>query len=225
MTCDSTATPVALRVQVVQAMRTLHARGLNQGTAGNVAVRCGVDQMLITPSGVPVDALTPERVVPLGLDGSTVAASMRASSEWRMHSVILQHRPEFNAVVHTHSCYATALACLGEAIPAFHYMVAAAGGTSIRCAPYALFGTQELADLALLALHERKACLLGHHGMLACAGDLDQAVELAEVVESLCHQYWCVRQLREPVTLTPQQMQPVLDKFRTYGRQGQDKTA
>ena len=205
-------------------MQALHARGVNSGTAGNVAVRCGTDQMLVTPSGVAVEALTPESVVQVGHDGIPVAASLRPSSEWRMHSVILLNRPEFHAVVHTHSCYATALACQCEDIPAFHYMVAVAGGASIRCAPYATFGTPELAEFALRALEGRKACLLGHHGVLACGADLAQAVELAEVVESLCQQYWCVRQLGQPKILTSVQMQEVLEKFGNYGNCAQSQS-
>ena len=209
----------ALRRAMVEAARELDARGLNRGTSGNVGARFG-DGLLVTPSGVPARELTPEAMVALSADGDVIGPG-RPSSEWRFHRDILRARPELHAVVHVHSPFATALACLGLDIPPFHYMIAAAGGSSIRCAPYALFGTQELSDHALAALQDRRACLLANHGMIAAGPGLEQAVALCIEVESLCEQYWRARQLGQPQLLSPGQMADVIEKFKTYGRQAE----
>jgi L-fuculose-phosphate aldolase len=156
-------------------------------------------------------------MVLLAGNGDVIGAG-RPSTEWRFHRDILASRPDLNAVVHVHSPFATTLACLRLEIPPFHYMIAAAGGTTIRCAPYALFGTQELSDHALAALQQRRACLLANHGMIAAGADLEQAVALCVEVESLCEQYWRARQIAEPAHLSDAQMAEVIEKFRTYGR-------
>jgi L-fuculose-phosphate aldolase len=205
-----------LRRAMAQAALELDARGLNRGTSGNVGVRCG-DGLLVTPSGVPARALTPQAMVLLAANGDVIGSG-RPSSEWRFHRDILASRPDLNAVVHVHSPFATTLACLGLEIPPFHYMIAAAGGATIRCAPYALFGTQDLSDHALAALRQRRACLLANHGMIAAGADLEQAVALCVEVESLCEQYWRARQIAEPAHLSDAQMAEVMEKFRTYGR-------
>jgi L-fuculose-phosphate aldolase len=147
--------------------------------------------------------------------------SGKPSSEWRFHRDILASRPDVHAVVHTHSRFATAFSCLQRDIPAFHYMVAIAGGDTIRCAPYALFGTQALSDHALAALQDRRACLLGNHGLIALGTDLKRAVAVAVEVESLCEQYWTALQLGEPLILNTEQMKAVHDKFKTYGQTNQ----
>jgi L-fuculose-phosphate aldolase len=207
----------ALRQAVIDAAREMNALGINQGTSGNVSARLG-DGLLVTPSGVDYDALTPAMIVHMTMDGAWTG-ELQPSSEWRIHRDLLRARPEFGAVVHAHSPYATTLACLGRAIPAFHYMVAVAGGDSIRCAPYATFGTQALSDHALAALEGRKACLLANHGLIACGADLKQALKIALEVEVLAAQYWRARQLGEPVILDGAEMQRVLQKFQSYGRQ------
>jgi L-fuculose-phosphate aldolase len=148
----------------------------------------------------------------------TILGPGKPSSEWRFHRDILMARSDIGAVVHTHSRYATAFACLQREIPAFHYMIARAGGDSIRCTPYAIFGSQALSDLALLALENRKTCLLGNHGVIALGFDLADAMALALEVESLCEQYWSALQLGEPNLLSADQMQEVLEKFKDYGR-------
>ena len=209
----------ALRRAMASAALELEARGLNRGTSGNVGVRCG-DGLLVTPSGVPARALTQEAMVLLAANGDVIGGG-RPSSEWRFHRDILASRPDLNAVVHVHSPFATTLACLGLEVPPFHYMIAAAGGPTIRCAPYALFGTQELSDHALAALQERRACLLANHGMIAAGRDLDQAVALCVEVESLCEQYWRARQIAEPPRLSDAQMAEVMEKFKTYGQQAE----
>ena len=178
--------------------------------SGNISVRCN-DGFLITPSGTTVADLTPESLVWMGFD-SHVRGDLVPSSEWRFHQDILQHRPELNAVVHTHSTFAVTVACLGWDIPAFHYMVAVAGGDTIRCAPYATFGTQELSDHALTALQDRKACLLAAHT------SLEKTRQLAHEVELLCEQYWRVRQMGEAKLLSKEEMAVVIEKFGSYGQ-------
>jgi L-fuculose-phosphate aldolase len=205
-----------LREAMVEASLELVERGLNRGTSGNVGVRCG-NRILVTPSGVPARELTAKSMVLLEASGE-VAGPGLPSSEWRFHRDILASRRDLHAVVHVHSPFATTLACLGIEVPPFHYMIAAAGGATIRCAPYALFGTQKLSDHVLAALDGRKACLLANHGMIAAGTDLQQALSLCIEVESLCEQYWRARQIAEPRHLSDEQMAQVMEKFKTYGR-------
>jgi L-fuculose-phosphate aldolase len=207
---------LALRQAMLAAARQLSAQGLNRGATGNIGVRCGAS-FLVTPSGVPAEALSPEAMVAMDLSGATLGPG-KPSSEWRFHRDILAARPEIGAVVHTHARFATSLACLQREVPAFHYMIAVAGGDTIRCTPYAVFGSQELSDLALQALEGRKACLLGNHGMIALGVDLADALAVAVEVESLCEQYWTALQLGQPMLLSTSQMQAVLEKFKGYGR-------
>jgi L-fuculose-phosphate aldolase len=205
------------RQAIIDACLSMNASGLNQGTSGNVSVRHG-DGMLVTPSGVPYDATTPQMIVPVALDG-TVTGEWKPSSEWRMHLDIYRARPEAMAVVHVHSPHATALSCHRIGIGTFHYMVSAAGGTDIRCADYATFGTQALSDAMLRALEGRTACLLANHGQIAFGPTLDRALWLAGEVETLARQYILARTLGEPVALDEDQMAEVLERFGTYGRQ------
>lgn len=205
----------SLNEQLLATARKLSQLGLNRGTAGNVSVRQG-DGFLITPSGMAADVMTPRDMVWMGLDG-TVQAERKPSSEWRFHRDILAARPEVGAVVHTHAMFATTLACLRREIPPFHYMIAVAGGDTIRCAPYALFGTQALSDAALQALQGRNACLLANHGMIALGPDLDAALAMTVEVEALCEQYWRVLQVGEPCILNAQEMRDVAEQFKGYG--------
>ena len=210
-----------LRQAVIATARQLNPLGINQGTSGNVSVRAGTGKkagLLITPSGVPYDDLTPGRIVWMNLDGR-FEGDWQPSSEWRFHCDILRARPDLNAVVHTHATHATALACHGRGIPPFHYMVAAAGGPDIRCAPYATFGTAELSAHAVEALEGRRACLLANHGLIACGHTLEKALALAVEVEALAGMYLGALQLGEPATLDADEMDRVLEKFATYGRQ------
>ena len=207
-----------LRRQVVQIARRLDTLGLNRGSSGNVSVRNG-DAFLVTPSGVPVEDLAPEAIVAMDFGGAVLGTG-KPSSEWRFHCDILKCRPETGAVIHTHSRFATVMACLQREIPPFHYMIAMAGGETIRCTPYAIFGSQELSDLALKALEGRKACLLGNHGMIALGRDLPEALAITIEVESICEQYWSALQIGEPNILSGAQMQEVIEKFKSYGRSG-----
>jgi L-fuculose-phosphate aldolase len=214
------AEEAALRASMLTAARKLVTLGLNRGTSGNLGVRWR-DGFLVTPSGVAVEDMQPESMVTMSFSGNTIHSTtdnIKPSSEWRIHRDILAARPDIGAVVHTHSMFATTLACLHRDIPPFHYMIAVAGGDTIRCAPYARFGSQELSDAALTALEGRKACLLAHHGMLALGRDLNDALAVAEEVESLCEQYWRILQIGEPKLLSNAQMNDVLEQFRDYGR-------
>jgi L-fuculose-phosphate aldolase len=205
----------ALREQLLTVSLKLNELGLNRGTSGNASVRDG-DGFLVTPTGLAVEQMIPGDMVPMSFDGEH-EGERKPSSEWRFHRDILAARLETGAVIHTHSMFATTLACLHQEIPPFHYMIAVAGGDSIRCAPYALFGSQALSDAALAALQGRRACLLANHGMIALGRDLDQALAVAVEVETLCEQYWRALQAGEPQLLTPAQMDEVMEQFKGYG--------
>ncbi len=210
----------ALRRAIVDTSLEMERLGINQGTSGNVSARYR-DGFLVTPSGVSARELEEQQIVWLPLDvtdDADILRIARPSSEWRIHRDILRARDDIHAVVHTHSIAATALAIHGRDIPALHYMVAAAGGKSIRCAPYAIFGSQALSDHALAALDERRACLLAHHGVIALGTDLSRAVWLAHEVEVLAKQYLLALQIGAPPLLSDQQMEEVLEKFKTYGK-------
>lgn len=205
-----------LRRKMVEICRRMNSSGINQGTAGNVSVRTG-NGFLITPSSLPYDIMSPEDLVEMGFDGTYVGR--RPSSEWRFHRDILKNRPDINVVLHCHSMYATTLACHHKTIPAFHYMVGVAGGTTVRCAEYATFGTQALSDHALKALDGRLACLLGQHGQISLGKDLEQALWLAIEVETLARMYVQVLTLGEPPILDDAEMERVIDQMKrmSYG--------
>lgn len=215
-----------LRAELIRTARSMNERGINVNKSGNVSARCrrgASEGYLITPTGVPYGELEPEDLVfmPLEepLDAASAVGRLRPSSEWEMHARVYLERADVEAVVHTHSAYATALACQNLPIPAFHYMVAAAGGASIDVAPYRRFGTPELAKAGAEMLRERDACLLEHHGVLACGVSLEKALSLAAEVENLARQYVIVRSLGEPRLIDAEEMREVLSKFRHYGEQ------
>jgi L-fuculose-phosphate aldolase len=207
-----------LRTTVIAACRELTRRGLTHGTSGNVSVRYDARRFFVSPSGMDYEVLQVDDVPLMDLDGRWFGRR-RPSSEWRFHRDILNSKHEVGAIVHTHSPQATALACTGRGIPAFHYMVAVAGGRDIRCAPYYAFGTQELSEAALGALKDRKACLLANHGVIATGADLPSAISLADEVESLALQYCAALSLGEVSILDDAEMCRVIEKFRTYGQQ------
>lgn len=207
-----------LRQAIIDQCRWMNATGLNQGTSGNISVRYG-DEMLITPSGIPYDGMTPEMIaaMPLGRTDGTYRGPLKPSSEWRIHRDILSARPEAGAVVHTHSTYATALAITRRGIPPCHYMVAAFGGEDVRCSDYARFGTQELSDAAIAALEGRNGCLLANHGLITIGASLDKAMWLAVELETLAKQYYLSLQIGGPVLLTDRQIKDVQAGFANYG--------
>jgi len=205
------------REQLLKTSQKLVDTGLNKGTSGNASIKVG-DGFLVTPSGMAVEEMSPDNMVYMQLDGS-FEQSKKPSSEWRFHRDILASRIDINAVIHTHSMFATTLACLHKDIPPFHYMIAVAGGDNIKCAPYALFGSQQLSDNALTALKDRKACLLANHGMIALGNDLEDALAVAVEVENLCEQYWRILQLdANPPLLSETEMREVFQQFKGYGK-------
>lgn len=207
-----------LRRSIVDGCRALTGRGLTSGTSGNISARRDASGFFVTPTGMSYPELDPADISLVTFDGRWYGRC-RPSSEWRFHRDILASRGEIGAIVHTHSPQATALACTGRAIPAFHYMVAAAGGADIRCAPYHTFGSQALSDAALEALEGRRACLLAHHGVIALGADVGAALALAEEVEDLAMKYCAALALGEVGLLGAEEMARVVEKFRTYGRQ------
>ena len=206
---------LALRQELIDTCLRMNALGINQGTSGNVSARWG-EGILITPSGVPYEQLEPIDIVPMDFNGH-YPADQKPSSEWRFHLAIVRDRPDVNAVVHTHSTYASVLAIKGMDIPAVHYMIAAAGGPTIRCAPYATFGTEELSNHALAALEGRSACLLGNHGVIATGANLYKALWLANEVEVLARQYVLSLQIGGPNLLSDDEIERVVEKFKSYG--------
>ena len=204
-----------LRQEIIRNCRFMNDSGLNQGTSGNISVRQG-DRFLITPSAMPYEELEPDDILSRGFDGSHDPDKL-PSSEWRFHRDILVAKPEAGAVVHTHSAYATTIAIMGMDIPAVHYMVAAAGGNSVRCAKYATYGTQELAANAVEAMRDRKACLLANHGLIATGGTLQQAMWLTVEMENLARQFFNVLQIGRYSVLPDDEIDRVLAKFQTYG--------
>ena len=216
-------TNTELRQSIVHHCRQFAPSGLSTGTSGNISARCAVEgetALLITPSGVDYAALRPDDLALMRLDGIW-SGPLKPSSEWRFHRDIYAARPDTGAVVHAHPTHATALAVQRRPIPAFHYMVAAAGGHDIRCAPYATYGTEELSKHALEALQDRQACLLGNHGLIAIGPDLAQAFGLAREVEELSHQYLLALMTGTPVLLDAAEMDRVLEKFKGYGANAQ----
>ena len=214
---------LSLRHQVVTVARRMNGTGLNQGTSGNLSVRIE-GGLLVTPSSLPYEQMEADDLVALDLSGHPLRERQRRpSSEWRLHADVLSCRPEAMAVLHCHPIHATALACHDRGIPAFHYMVAVAGGDEIRCASYATFGTKELSDNVVSALGQRTACLLARHGMVTLGKDLESALRVAVEVETLARMYLQALQVGEPPLLSAEQMQAVHAQFRGlhYGQADQ----
>lgn len=205
------------RADLIAAARAMRPAGLNRGTAGNVSVRDG-NGFLITPTGMAYDDLQPDDIPRMMLDGSSTGRR-KPSSEWRFHRDLYACRPEVGAVLHAHSPFAVSLACLRLDIPPFHYMIARFGGDTIRCADYAIFGSQALSTAALAAMADRRGCLLANHGLLVAGRDLAEAFALAVELEELCEQYWRACQLGSPTLLSAEEMAEVSEKFRGYGQQ------
>ena len=209
-------TEAELRSTVVAAVQRLDTLGMNRGSTGNVSARHGKG-MLITPTGMGADGLRPQDLVWPGFDGS-MQGDWQPSSEWHFHQAAYLARPELTAVVHTHSTHATALACLRRPLPAFHYMVAVAGGDSVPLVPYFTFGTEALSEAVALALQGRDACLLANHGLVAVGTTVAQAMKVVQEIESLCEVYLKALAVGEPVLLGATEMAVVIDKFGSYGR-------
>ncbi|HEX4882856.1 MAG TPA: class II aldolase/adducin family protein [Casimicrobiaceae bacterium] len=218
MTPPGPADETTQREALVAAARAMSAADINRGTAGNLSVRLDAAAFLVTPTGMRYEDLAPRDIVRMTLDGQWTGAR-EPSSEWRFHRDLYATRRDTGAIVHTHGPFSAALACHERGIPAFHYLVARAGGRDIRCAPYATFGTQALSDHALAALEGRRACLLAHHGAIAVGATLGAALDLARDVETLAEMYWRTLAIGEPPHLSDEEMDVVLAKFTTYGQQ------
>jgi L-fuculose-phosphate aldolase len=215
---DQMEEEAAARQDVIDTALAISRLGLSPGRSGNVSCRWG-EGMLITPSGMAYDKLGIEDIVFVARDGAVASNQRQPSSEWRFHLAAYTARPEMSAVVHTHSLHATVLACAHKPIPAFHYMVAAAGGADIPLAPYATFGTEELAKHVAAGLRERNACLMANHGAIAIGPTLQAALALAAEVEVLAEQYCKLLAIGHPKILSEAEMAEVLERFKSYGQQ------
>ncbi len=209
-----TALKLSLRQHLIETGLAMNSLGLNQGMSGNLSIRCK-EGVLITPSARAYDRCRPDDIVLMQRDGSA-RGKRKPSSEWQLHLDIYKARPDAGAVLHAHSPWCTTLACLDQEIPAFHYMIAVAGGNSVRCASYALFGTDQLSAAVEIALKDRTACLMSHHGMICFSDTLDNALALAVEVEHLAQVYCQVLQLGKPSLLDQEQMDAVSARFAEY---------
>lgn len=210
------------RQQLADAMRALDARGLNRGTSGNLSVRFGAG-MFLTPSGVTPDRLTPEAMVFVDADGSVAPGAARPSSEWRMHMGLYQRRADAQAIVHCHARHSTILACAHREIPPLHYMVAVGGGASVPVAPYATFGSDELADNVAATLDGRRACLMANHGLIALGPSLPVAMAIAEEIEEQAAVYCGTLAIGGPKLLDHAEMDRILDAFGRYGQRAPER--
>ncbi len=215
----------AARQALIDACCAMNALGINQGTSGNISVRHGA-AMLISPSAIPYHEIRPEQVAKLPIEGEygRYDGPRKPSTEWRFHLDIMRSRPQVAAVVHSHPTFATTLAIARRPIPACHYMIAAFGGTDIRCADYATFGTKELSNHALAALEGRDACLLANHGMIVCGPTLAKAMWLAVELETIAKQYYHSLLIGGPHVLSDAEIADTARKFATYGLQDQDRS-
>jgi L-fuculose-phosphate aldolase len=211
------ASESTLKSGLVAVVRRLELLGLNRGTTGNVSARSAAGGFWITPTGMDVAALSPGRLVRVGDAGEVLGGRWQPSSEWAFHAAIYRQRPDLHAVIHVHSTHATALSCLRRKLPAFHYMVAIAGGDDVPLVPYHLFGTQALSRAVRKAFVSRQAALLANHGLVTAGQDLAQSLKVCVEVESLCQSYLLALASGRPRLLGRAEMGAVLERFRSYG--------
>jgi L-fuculose-phosphate aldolase len=215
----NSSTDAALRQQALAAVHRLDALGLNRGSTGNLSVRAaGSDAFWITPTGTPPEELAEDDFVRVADSGQVLSGAWQPSTEWPFHRAIYRARPDLHAVVHMHSPHATALACLRRGLPAFHYMVAVAGGDNVPCTPYHLFGTEALSQAVGAAFLDRQACIMANHGLVAGGATLAQALKVAIEIEALCGIYLQALSVGEPELLSAEQMTEVIDRFKSYGK-------
>ena len=212
---------IALRQEIISTVSDFNNSGLSVGTSGNLSVRYD-EHFLITPTGIAYEQLIPDDIVLCDLDGNVVAGNLKPSSEWPFHAAIYKERDDAQAIVHAHPPYATGLACTHKPIPAFNYMIAIAGGNSIRCADYATIGSQQLGQSIVEALVDRKACLMANHGIVALGDSISSAYQLAHEVENLAKQYCISLSCGEPVLINDNEMEIIIEKFQQYGKQVND---
>lgn len=212
------------REELLAVARRMDLLGLNRGSTGNLSARAdaggavGNGAFWITPTGMAPEELTAEAMVQVGDDGAVLHGAWMPSSEWPFHRAIYRARADLAAVVHMHSPHATALACLRRELPAFHYMVAVAGGDNVPCTPYHLFGSEALSEAVGAAFKERQACLMANHGLVAAGATLAQALKVALEIEALCGIYLQALAVGEPALLSAAQMAEVIERFKTYGQ-------
>ncbi|OUT99077.1 MAG: hypothetical protein CBC01_01820 [Betaproteobacteria bacterium TMED41] len=204
------------KYNLIEACKKIYTLGLNKGSSGNISQRIDDDKFLITSSGCSFESLEEKDIVTMAINGKIMNGET-PSSEWKIHCDLYKKRADIQSIVHTHSKYACVLACLHKELPAFHYMVAVAGGENVRCCPYALFGTQELSNNVVKAMENRSACLMANHGLVVGSSKLAHSIYIAEEIESLCEQYVNALAIGEVMLLTKEQMQDVLEKFKNYG--------
>lgn len=209
-----------IRKKIIALCKQMNASGLNQGTSGNISA-AHKGKMLITPSGIAYEDMQPEQIASMSLvhDDDSFDGPCKPSSEWHFHRAILRSNPANGAVIHTHSNYATVLSIARQNIPACHYMIAAFGGNNVRCADYATFGTSELTSNIIEAMKGRTACLMANHGMVVAGANLDKAMWAAVELEALSRQYYQARVLGGMVILPNEEIDVVLEKFKSYGLQ------
>jgi L-fuculose-phosphate aldolase len=211
---------LVLREEMVRTCLRMIELGINQGTSGNISVRIG-DRFLITPSGIPYEEMTPEQIAVMDVDGNYFGPC-KPTTEWRLHREVMRARSAAGVVIHTHSMFSTTVACLRRDIPALHYYVAWGGGPTIRCADYATYGTQELADNMLVALAERDACLLANHGLIVIGTTLGETLAHTVDIETLARQYVYASQMGAPCILPDDEIERVRLKMQTYRTQEAD---
>ena len=204
--------------EVIKYAKMLNTENLSALRSGNISVRHN-DGFLITPSGVKYSSLQIDDIVFVSLNGQFDEKKQKPSSEWKFHRDIYKNKREANAIVHSHSTNATAVSAHGKSIPAFHYMVALAGGNDIKCADYATFGTEELSNNVIRALENRKACLMSNHGQVAFEKSLDKAFELAQEIENICHQYINALRIGVPKILSNNEMNKILGQIKNYKKE------
>ena len=209
------------RNKIIEFSLKLNSTNLSPLRSGNISLRSeknGTDGYLITPSGKKYETLKPEDIVFMGIneEEENNDSNNKPSSEWRFHRDIYANKKNAQAIVHAHSPHATAVSSHGKPIPPFHYMIALAGGEDIKCADYATFGTEELSNNVIKALENRNACLMSNHGQVAFGKDLEDAFELAQEIENICHQYTIALKLGKPKILSFKEMKKVLNKAKDY---------
>lgn len=206
------------RELIVEYGKKLVTSGLTKGTGGNLSIFNREERLMaISPSGIDYFEIRPEDVVVLNLKGEIIEGEKEPSSELDMHKIFYENRDDIDAIIHTHTIYATAISCLNWDLPAVHYMIALAG-PNVRCAEYATYGTRKLAENAFEAMKDRKAVLLANHGLLAGAKDLANAFNITEEIEYCAELYYRCKSVGEPVILSPEEMELMAEKFKTYGQ-------
>ncbi len=207
------------RIEIVEYGKKLITEGLTKGTGGNISIYNQEEGLMaISPSGIDYFAVTPEDVVVMKLDGTVYEGSRKPSSEYHLHSLVYQARKDVGAVVHTHSTYAAIMSVLRESLPPVHYMIAITGAHEVKCAEYATFGTEKLAENAVKAMGTSKACFLANHGLLTCGPNLKRALSVAENVEWISELYIKAKAAGQPVTLTEQELNDLAAGFASYGQ-------